>query len=238
MPLDSLNRVGAVVISGVLNAAQVRELLAVVDGLEAAPAVRRRAGETYAVRDLLARAPAVRELGESPAVRALVEPLLGPDALLVRAILFDKRPGANWTVAWHQDRTIEVQERREVPGFGPWTVKAGVQHVQPPAEVLERMLAVRLHLSDCPPGNGALRVLPGSHRHGLLSQAEIREWAAGGESLPLPARAGDALLMRPLVLHASSPAVTATRRPVIHLEYAAGPLPGGLRWRVGAPNRD
>jgi hypothetical protein len=43
-----------------------------------------------------------------------------------RATLFDKSPTANWLVVWHQDTALPVQERREAPGWGPWSVKDGV----------------------------------------------------------------------------------------------------------------
>jgi len=44
------------------------------------------------------------------------------------------------------------------------------------------------------------------------------------------ARKGDELLMRPLVLHASSTARVASRRRVLHLKFAADDLPGNLEW--------
>ena len=94
----------------------------------------------------------------------------------VRAILFDKTPSANWKVVWHQDLTIAVRERGVVSGFGPWSEKEGVVHVQPPIELLERMLAVRVHLDDCGADNGPVRVLPASHRVGRLSGEAIDEW--------------------------------------------------------------
>ena len=97
----------------------------------------------------------------------------------VRAIYFDKSPEANWLVPWHQDLTVALRSRREVPGFGPWSVKDGVPHVQPPVERLEQMLTVRLHLDDADEGNGALRVLPGSHRSGRLSSTQIQALRAG-----------------------------------------------------------
>src|SRR5262245_7189469 len=86
-----------------------------------------------------------------------VEPILGPGAFVVRGLFFDKTPRANWKVSWHQDLTIAVRVRIEAPGFGPWSLKAGVVHVQPPAEILERMATVRLHLDDCSESNGPLR---------------------------------------------------------------------------------
>src|SRR5688572_24410562 len=50
---------------------------------------------------------------------------LSADARPVRAVLFDKSEEANWSTGWHQDRTIAVRERREVEGYGPWSIKGG-----------------------------------------------------------------------------------------------------------------
>ena len=116
-------------------------------------------------RNLFDAAPAVRALATSPAVRSVAEAVLGPGCFAVRALLFDKTPDANWKVVWHQDLTIAVRERRDgVPRYGPWSEKEGVPHVQPPAALLDRMLAVRVHLDDCGTDNGPVRVLPASHR--------------------------------------------------------------------------
>src|SRR5262249_21688283 len=114
--------------------------------------------------------------------------------------------------------------------YSAWTEKAGVPHVQPPVQVLQNMLAVRVHLDDCGPDNGPLRVLPGSHA-GELSPAGIADWIARTEPVTCVARAGDVLAFRPLLLHASSRAVTPQHRRVVQIEFAAGPLPGGLAWR-------
>lgn len=98
---------------------------------------------------------------------------LGPKACPVRAILFDKTPGANWSLGWHQDRTIAVRERQDVPGYGPWSRKAGVQHVEPPFAVIEAMVTLRIHLDDVPADNAPLLVVPGSHRLGRLAEPDI-----------------------------------------------------------------
>jgi ectoine hydroxylase-related dioxygenase (phytanoyl-CoA dioxygenase family) len=170
-------------------------------------------------------------LAESTAVRSLVEPALGPNAFAVRDLFFDKTMDANWKVTWHQDLTIAVRHRIDVPDFGPWSVKDGVPHVRPPVELLERMLTVRLHLDDCGEENGPLRVLPGSHQHGRLGENAIRVWRAEVPAVSCAVKRGGAVLMRPLLLHASSPARRPEHRRVIHLEFAAEELPGGLQWR-------
>jgi ectoine hydroxylase-related dioxygenase (phytanoyl-CoA dioxygenase family) len=148
----------------------------------------------------------------------------------VRALFFDKTPKANWRVSWHQDLTIPTRRRVEVPGFGPWSEKAGIPHVQPPASVLERMLTVRIHLDPCDSFNGPVRVLPGTHRHGKLTPAVIEAFRVSVQPVEAVVPAGGLLLMHPLLLHASSPALRPVHRRVIHLEYAADPLPSPLEW--------
>src|ERR1700688_924331 len=73
----------------------------------------------------------VRELAASAPVRKLAEPVLGRSCFAMKGTFFNKTQESNWKVAWHQDLTIIVQKRLEAPGFGPWTVKAGIVHVQP-----------------------------------------------------------------------------------------------------------
>ena len=182
------------------------------------------------VRNLLDAAPAVRALATSPAVRSVAEAVLGPACFAVRALLFDKTPDANWKVTGHQDLTIAVRARASVAGYGPWSEKAGVPHVQPPAELLERMLAVRVHLDDCGADNGPVRVISGSHRAGRLSGGAIDAWRAGADAVDCLAERGAILAFRPLILHASSPARSPAHRRVVHLEFAAEALDAPLEW--------
>jgi hypothetical protein len=178
--------------------------------------------------------PAIRDLVNGGAMRELIEPALGKEARVVRAILFNKTAERNWGVPWHQDLTIAVAERREVAGFMGWSVKEGVNHVQAPREVLEARLTVRLHLDDCGAENGPLRVLPGTHRDGWLDTERIERAKAEVDEAVCLADRGGAVLMRPLLLHASSRATKPGHRRVLHLEFAAGELPGGLRYFSGS----
>ncbi len=174
--------------------------------------------------------PEVAALALSERLLHLVRAHLPAGPVPVRAIYFDKSPDANWLVPWHQDLTLALQKRVEVPGFGPWSVKEGIPHVQPPIELLEQMITVRLHLDAADESNGALRVLPGSHLRGRLSPEQIGEWRECVPEVLCLAAAGDALLMRPLLLHASGRATRAGHRRVMHLEYAGFSLPEGLEW--------
>jgi hypothetical protein len=204
-----------------------------VDALAAATEhlLKNRPRDLYGgVRDLFNLLPAVKRLACSSTPRKWVEAILGPGCFAVRGLLFEKDSSSNWKVPYHQDLTIAVQRRTSAPHFGPWSVKAGVPHVQPPVEVLEKMLAVRIHLDDCGPENGPLRVLPGSHRFGVLSAAEVENWRHKVPEVSCHVLRGGLLVMRPLLLHASSPALQVGHRRVIHLEYAAAPLLEALEW--------
>ena len=131
---------------------------------------------------------------------------------------------------WHQDLTIATAERVEVAGFEPWTEKAGVPHVQPPTQVLESMLAIRVHLDDSTSANGPVRVLEGTHRMGRLSAEMIEGLRTSHTERECLVAAGGVLAFRPLLLHASSPSLTPSHRRVIHLEFAASELPAPLEW--------
>jgi ectoine hydroxylase-related dioxygenase (phytanoyl-CoA dioxygenase family) len=187
-------------------------------------------GRRGGIRDAFRLVPAIRELATTAPLWRLATKVLGPDCAAVRAIIFDKTPGANWKVSWHQDLTIAVQRRVDAPGFGPWSVKAGIVHVQPPATVLERMVALRLHLDACMEDNGPVRVLPGSHKAGRLREEDIARWRAERKPVSCLARRGDVLAMRPLLLHSSSPAQSPVHRRVVHIEYAGVALGKGLVW--------
>lgn len=208
-------------VAGVLSSGEARqwiELLGEVEG----------AGR----RGLLGQ-PEVAALARSERLLGLLRPHLEDEPRAVRAIYFDKSPNANWLVPWHQDLTLAVQARREVAGFSPWSEKDGVPHVQPPARFLEQMLTIRIHLDDADETNGALRVLPGTHSLGRLTAGRIQQLRSEMPEHLCRGSAGDALLMRPLLLHASSRSTTDRHRRILHIEYASFELPGGLRWMDG-----
>ncbi len=223
---EAVTRDGCAIVPGVIDESLADSLAAAAD--EAWNTVtRRHAG----VRNLFREAPAFAALDLAPTVRALVEPVLGSGAFVARSILFDKRPEANWDVPWHQDKLIAVPERLDVPGFGPWSIKEGVHHVQPPAEVLHGVLTVRIHLDDCGPDNGPLLTIPGTQTRFMSDpDNDATNWDEHESRRVLTARRGDAVVMRPLVMHASKKAAAPSRRRVVHLEFAAAALPGGLEW--------
>ncbi len=83
-----------------------------------------------------------RRLGLHALLSDLACRLAGRPARLVRILAFDKTLAANWGVPWHQDRTIAVKQRVAIDSFGPWSVKAGVPHVEPPPALLEAIWSI------------------------------------------------------------------------------------------------
>jgi ectoine hydroxylase-related dioxygenase (phytanoyl-CoA dioxygenase family) len=175
--------------------------------------------------------PEISNLARSARLIALLQPHLTDTPVPVRAIYFDKTADANWHVAWHQDLTLALRARIDVPGFGPWSTKDGVPHVQPPTEILAQMLTIRIHLDDADEANGALRVIPGSHRFGRLSAERILELRTRQPDFVCSVAARGAMLMRPLLLHASGRSSGRRHRRVLHIEYASFTLPAGLKWQ-------
>ena len=169
-------------------------------------------------------------LNANGAVGSLACRVLGEGARPVRAVLFDKTASNNWSLGWHQDRTIVVKARREAPGFGPWTTKAGLVHVAPPASVLAGMVTLRIHLDDVAEDNAPLLVAPGSHRLGALAQGEVAEAVDSLSVQTCLARAGDVWVYATSILHASAAQRAPGRRRVLQVDYAAADLPGGLEW--------
>jgi hypothetical protein len=221
---------GHATVPALYSAAEVAVLLHCLEAAPAAGPNFRRSQDVFAIRNLLGEVPALWPLLDTPALRELLGALFPAGGHLTKAIYFDKPAGSNWLVAWHQDLMINVNRRAaELPGFGPWTAKAGWVAVQPPVQVLENTVTIRLHLDDCDATNGALKVVPGSHLGGVVPAETIAAHTATATVCAVPV--GGAMLMKPLLLHASNRSTSSRPRRVIHLEFSAAELPEGLAWR-------
>ncbi|MDC8012468.1 phytanoyl-CoA dioxygenase family protein [Tahibacter soli] len=171
-----------------------------------------------------------RDLAPRLAAHPALRPLLPDGHVATQCTYFSKSTSRNWLVALHQDLGIPVAARVDDARLSGWSRKDGVVHVQPPADVLEALVAVRVHLDDCGDADGPLRVVPGSHRHGRLAPDDENRLRDAHGLATCTARRGDALVMRPLLLHASSKASGPSRRRVLHYVFGPRELPWGLRW--------
>lgn len=156
--------------------------------------------------------------------------MIGPACRPVRAILFDKSAKANWSLGWHQDRTIAVRHKIDVPGFGPWTVKDGMAHVAPPFDLLAGMITLRVHLDPVPADNAPLLVALGSHRVGRIAEGDIASTVERLPTFACLADVGDVWAYSTPILHASAASTADRERRVLQVDYSAARLPDGLEW--------
>ncbi len=216
---DTFEQDGFFFCDSLIDTAACRDFCAQFDGLKSC-AGQRHLIDHHAVIKLLA----------TPALVNLIYAAIGNNAFAYKATLFDKSTDANWLIAWHQDISIPVANRCVVPAWSGWSVKDGVDYAQPPTEVLSSLIALRIHLDKCTASSGPLRVLKASHKLGRVPHEQCAAFAASHKEQVVIGGMGSALLMRPLLLHASSKAIASERRRVLHLEFAAFALPHGLQW--------
>lgn len=184
----------------------------------------------HGIRNAEKKFDCIAKLANSEKIIDQARTILDEEPQLVRAIFFDKNPEKNWLVSWHQDKTVSVNKRHHIDGWGPWSLKDNTHHVQPSESVLNKMVTFRIHLDDSNADNGCLKVIPNSHTSGVLTQLEIDSLVKKAIFVECEANAGDMLIMRPLILHASSKAKLPKHRRVIHLEFSGYDLPNDVFW--------
>jgi ectoine hydroxylase-related dioxygenase (phytanoyl-CoA dioxygenase family) len=211
---------GYVVIADVLTCDELNVVARNVDGPATEALGRRKLLDARWCQEL------ARRLAHESRLRAVIP----ADGRPVQCTLFEKRLGRNWLVALHQDLSIPVAERIDNVRCTGWSEKDGSLFVQPPMSVLEELVAIRVHLDDCDERNGALRVVPGSHRLGRLSSAQALQSREVRGDRNVPVAMGGVMVMRPLLLHASSKVSLDLPRRVLHFVFGPGTLPEGLRW--------
>jgi Phytanoyl-CoA dioxygenase (PhyH) len=210
---EIIERQGFALIPSVFTEAEMDRILDQIDQISPR---RSRAG----VRHTMAISP-VADLAR--ALLGLACGVLGPSAFPFRATLFDKSPRSNWLVVWHQDTALPLQQSHKAQGWGPWSVKEGVAYAHAPSTALSEILALRVHLDDSTALNGPLRVLPGTHTAGVLTDDDIHELSTRIPSVDCLSVKGGVLAMRPLLVHSSSKSQNQQPRRVLHIEYAASP---------------
>jgi hypothetical protein len=213
-----LQRDGFVVLPAVLSENEVSVLVDAVNAATLSVDGVMRSSDRYAIRRVMQEVPLLNRRVWNARLTGIVRELLGPSAFVTKSIWFEKPPGGNWFVGWHQDISISVSHRAEVPGYSRWTAKHGMIGVVPPVSILERTLTVRIHLDDADSDNGAVRVLPGSHGRGIVP-AHVDDNEAN--LLRTPGRCHD---------HATAP--SSRQFTLAHPSAAPGPSYRIERWRT------
>lgn len=225
---DKLANLGFDIIPDVISEGEIDNIINLIAIADSSGASFRKSNDLFAIRQFFKHMPAVGDIVMSSKPGNLVKETYGENYFVVKSIYFDKPPASNWFVSYHQDLTISVSDRIAVDGFGFWTLKEGQFAVQPPLEILQDNITIRIHLDDTSNSNGALKVIPGSHLKGIY-RPETINWDIEAE-VDCEVPRGGAMIMKPLLLHSSGRTLNNKRRRVIHIEFSRYKLPGGLQW--------
>lgn len=219
---------GFSIIDDIYTPREVDEILAVLNIKNITGPNFRKTQDLFAIRQFLKEIPAIYYLIFNDQLKACIENMTGSDFFVVKSIYFDKPASSNWFVSYHQDLTISVDKKKDLENFGPWTVKQDQFAVQPPIEILENIITIRIHLDNTDEHNGALRVIPKSHLNKICRPETIDNIKQTTSTCYV--NSGSIMFMKPLLLHSSGRTVNNKRRRVIHIEFSNFELPNALKW--------
>jgi len=225
---SSIQENGFTVVNNVFSEEEIRKIGEVIQNIDTSEETFRKSDDLFAIRQFLKEIPQVRELVFNENIKNIITEIFGEKYFAVKSIYFDKPEKSNWYVAYHQDLTISVDKKAELPGFGPWTTKQKQFAVQPPLDILENIFTIRIHLDDTDEYNGALKVIPKSHAKGIY-RPETIDWSVETETICNVERGG-VMIMKPLILHSSNRTTNGKKRRVIHIEFSDRKLPEELSW--------
>nr|WP_162032943.1 phytanoyl-CoA dioxygenase family protein [Chryseobacterium potabilaquae] len=219
---------GFTVINGIFSENEVAKIIKVVENIDTSKPIFRKSTDLFAIRQFLKEIPEIKDLIFNEKIKEVIKGVFGNQYFVVKSIYFDKLETSNWYVAYHQDLTISVDKKEIVSGFGPWTTKQDQFGVQPPLDILENIYTIRIHLDDTDENNGALKVIPKSHRRGIYRTEEM-DWNRETEEIGKVKRGG-IMIMKPLIFHGSNRTFNGKKRRVIHIEFSDVQLQSPLCW--------
>lgn len=219
---------GFTVINTIFSTEEINRIIHVLDNIDTSKETFRKSEDLFAIRQFLKEIPEVTDLIFNENIKTIIKEIFGEKYVAVKSIYFDKPEKSNWYVAYHQDLTISVDKKLNLPNFGPWTTKQNQFAVQPPLPFLENMYTIRIHLDDTDEHNGALKVVPKSHAKGIY-RPETIDWTVETEEI-CSVEKGGIMIMKPLTLHGSNRTTNGKKRRVIHIEFSDMELPDELLW--------
>jgi len=225
---QQLDELGFTVLNDIFSDTEIQNILAAIKSADNSKATFRKSEDLFAIRQFLKEIPEINGLVFTDRLKSTIKNILGDDFFVVKSIYFDKPEKSNWFVSYHQDLTISVDQKVNLPDYGPWTTKQNQFAVQPPLDILKSIYTIRIHLDDTDEHNGALKIIPGSHLKGVY-RPETIDWTKESETICSVPKGG-IMLMRPLLLHSSSRTTNNNQRRVIHLELSNADLTPELNW--------
>lgn len=225
---NSISENGFTVINTIFSDDEIDRITDAIQNIDTSKDTFRKSEDLFAIRQFLKEIPEVNELIFNENIKTIIKDVFGEKYAAVKSIYFDKPEKLNWYVAYHQDLTISVDKKLELPNFGPWTTKQNQFAVQPPLDILENIFTIRIHLDDTDENNGALKVVPQSHAKGIY-RPETIDWSVETEKI-CNVEKGGVMIMKPLLLHGSNRTTNGKKRRVIHIEFSDRELPEELNW--------
>lgn len=223
-----LDECGFATIDGIYSKPEIDAIATVIENAATEKPTFRKSNDLFAIRQFLKEIPEVFPLVFNEKLKEIILAVGGKDTFAVKSIYFDKPAASNWFVAYHQDLTISVSEKKETEGFSHWTKKDGQFAVQPPTEILENIFTARIHLDDTDAYNGALKVLEKSHLKSVFRFENLG--LTTEKEVSCNVNSGGVMLMKPLLFHGSGKTTNNRKRRVIHIEFSDKILPEGLEW--------
>jgi ectoine hydroxylase-related dioxygenase (phytanoyl-CoA dioxygenase family) len=208
---------GYLVVENVFSAAEVSKLQSACDELSAQAQNLTASTDRFKLSVFQDSGKLVQQIGDpheisgvwldlvkDPRLLDIVEDLIGVNIQLYYSQLMMKAPRQGFTAPWHQDFAFFPHHRANI-------------------------LACTVMIDDATLDNGCIRVIPGSHRLGLLNHyaedgtftgilRDNEKFDATTEA-PLPAKAGSVILWHALTLHSSHPNRTERPRRALVIEY-------------------
>ncbi len=225
---EAIEENGFTIISSIFSEEEITNLIQTIDSTESSKSTFRKSADLFAVRQFLKEIPDTKKIIFNEKFIHLIRILLGENYFVVKSIYFDKPEDSNWFVSYHQDLTISVDKKIQLDNYGPWTVKQNQFAVQPPLAILQNIVTIRIHLDDTDEFNGALKVIPSSHKKGIF-RPETIDWTVDKETICKVPKGG-VMIMKPLLLHSSGRTTNNKKRRVIHIEFSSMELPKELEW--------
>ena len=223
-----LNENGYSILNDLYSDNEISKILACIENAEQNEKSFMKTKDLFAIRQLIKNIPELSSLLLNQKLAELLSELSESEYFLTKAIYFDKPSESNWFVAYHQDLSISVDKKAKLHNYSNWTFKKGQYGVQPPIEILEDTITIRIHLDKTDKNNGALKVIPKSHSNGIIRN-DSKDWNIENEFV-CEVEKGGVMLMKPLTLHASNRTTNGKKRRVIHLEFNKHYLAEPLTW--------
>jgi hypothetical protein len=123
----------------------------------------------YWARGILSSRAGVEPLLAELGLTSVVASALGVAVFAIDATFLDKRSGANWAVAAHQDVIVPIPAAAPANAIRNERARHGVRYDEPRTRCCKNSSAVRIHFDHAGAESGGIAIVEGSHAGGRLS---------------------------------------------------------------------